>query len=120
MYVVLTLEGRSDKIVSRLRKNEASVLLSLRLVPIVPFFAVNLLAAISRVGFRNFVLTTSVGILPGAIVFTSIGVGLGSVFDQGAEPDLSVLWSPPLLFPLLGLAALSLVPMFWENKAETE
>lgn len=114
------LEGRSDKIVSRLRKNEVSVLLSLRLVPVVPFFAVNLLAAISRVGFRNFVLTTSVGILPGAIVFTSIGVGLGSVFDQGAEPDLSVLWSPQLLFPLLGLAALSLVPMFWKNKAETE
>ncbi|MEK9643317.1 MAG: TVP38/TMEM64 family protein [Paracoccaceae bacterium] len=114
------LEGRSDKIVSRLRKNEVSVLLSLRLVPIVPFFAVNLLAAISRVGFRNFVLTTSVGILPGAIVFTSIGVGLGSVFDQGAEPDLSVLWSPQLLFPLLGLAALSLVPMFWKNKSETE
>ena len=115
-----TLEGRSDKIVSRLRKNEVSVLLSLRLVPVVPFFAVNLLAAISRVGFRNFVLTTSVGILPGAIVFTSMGVGLGSVFDQGAEPDLSVLWSPQLLFPLLGLAALSLVPMFWKNKAETE
>ena len=114
------LEGRSDKIVSRLRKNEVSVLLSLRLVPVVPFFAVNLLAAISRVGFRTFVLTTSVGILPGAIVFTSIGVGLGSVFDQGAEPDLSVLWSPQLLFPLLGLAALSLVPMFWKNKAETE
>lgn len=114
------LVGRSDKIVSRLRKNEVSVLLSLRLVPVVPFFAVNLLAAISRVGFRNFVLTTSVGILPGAIVFTSIGVGLGSVFDQGAEPDLSVLWSPQLLFPLLGLAALSLVPMFWKNKAETE
>jgi len=114
------LEGRSNKIVSRLRKNEVSVLLSLRLVPVVPFFAVNLLAAISRVGFRNFVLTTSVGILPGAIVFTSIGVGLGSVFDQGAEPDLSVLWSPQLLFPLLGLAALSLVPMFWKNKAETE
>ena len=114
------LEGRSDKIVSRLRKNKVSVLLSLRLVPVVPFFAVNLLAAISRVGFRTFVLTTSVGILPGAIVFTSIGVGLGSVFDQGAEPDLSVLWSPQLLFPLLGLAALSLVPMFWKNKAETE
>ena len=114
------LEGRSDKIVSRLRKNEVSVLLSLRLVPVVPFFAVNLLAAISRVGFRNFVLTTSVGILPGAIVFTSIGVGLGYVFDQGAEPDLSVLWSPQLLFPLLGLAALSLVPIFWKNKAETE
>ena len=114
------LEGRSDKIVSRLRKNKVSVLLSLRLVPVVPFFAVNLLAAISRVGFRTFVLTTSVGILPGAIVFTSIGVGLGSVFDQSAEPDLSVLWSPQLLFPLLGLAALSLVPMFWKNKAETE
>ena len=114
------LEGRSNKIVSRLRKNEVSVLLSLRLVPIVPFFAVNLLAAISRVGFRNFVLTASVGILPGAIVFTSIGVGLGSVFDQGAEPDLSVLSSPQLLFPLLGLAALSLVPMFRKNKTETE
>lgn len=95
----------------RLHDNEISVLFLMRLVPAVPFFVANLLPALVGVRLRNFVLTTVLGIIPGAIVFTWIGVGLGEVFDRGDNPDLSLLWEPQIIGPILGLAALAALPM---------
>lgn len=103
--------GRLESLTNQLRKNEISVLFMLRLVPVVPFFVANLLPALVGVKFRNFVLTTVLGIIPGGLVFTWIGVGIGDVFDQGGSPDLSLIWSPHILGPLLGLAALAALPM---------
>jgi hypothetical protein len=45
------------------------------------------------------------------LVFTSVGAGLGEVFARGEAPDLSVIFTPPVLLPLLGLAALAALPM---------
>ena len=106
-----TSEGRIKTIRTALVDNEISVLLLLRLLPVVPFFVAILLPALVGVRFRNFVWTTALGILPGCAVFTSIGVGLGGVFDRGQAPDLSILWSPQILGPILGLAALSALPI---------
>lgn len=106
-----TSEGRMKRVKDGLRENEISVLFILRLVPVVPFFVANLLPALVGVKFRNFVMTTALGIIPGALVFTSIGVGLGEVFDRGESPDLSLLWEPQVIGPLLGLAALAALPI---------
>ena len=106
-----TSEGKLSRVRERLRENEISVMFLLRLVPVVPFFVANLLPALVGVQFRNFVLTTVLGIIPGALVFTSIGVGVGEVFDRGEQPDLSLLWAPHIILPLLGLAALAALPM---------
>ena len=104
-------EGTLKKLRNGLKENEISVLFLLRLVPAVPFFVANLLPALVGVRLRNFLFTTALGIIPGALVFTSIGVGLGEVFDRGASPDLSLLWAPHVIGPILGLAALSALPM---------
>jgi uncharacterized membrane protein YdjX (TVP38/TMEM64 family) len=104
-------EGRIKAMQQGLRENEVNVLLLLRLVPAVPFFVANLLPALVGVGFFNFFWTTAVGIIPGAIVFTWIGVGLGEVFDRGEEPDLSLLWEPHVIAPILGLCVLAALPI---------
>lgn len=104
-------EGAIKKLKTGLHENEISVLFLLRLVPAVPFFVANLLPALVGVKFRNFVWTTAVGIIPGAIVFTWIGVGLGGVFDRGETPDLSLLWEPYIIGPILGLCALAALPI---------
>ena len=83
----------------------------MRLVPAVPFFVANLVPALVGVRFANFALTTVLGIIPRAIVFTWIGVGLGEVFDRGESPDLSLLWEPQIIGPILGLAALAALPI---------
>lgn len=104
-------DGALKSLRDGLRENEISVLFLLRLVPAVPFFVANLLPALVGVSFRNFIFTTFLGIIPGAFVFTSIGVGLGEVFDRGEEPDLSLLWAPHVLGPLLGLSLLAALPI---------
>jgi len=106
-----TSEGVVKRLKTGLRDNEISVLFLLRLVPVVPFFVANLVPALVGVKFRNFLWTTALGIIPGGIVFTSIGVGVAEVFDRGDTPDLSLLWAPQVIGPILGLAALAALPI---------
>ena len=91
--------------------NQISIMLTLRLVPVVPFFLANILPALVGVRLFNFIWTTIIGIIPGGIVFTWIGVGVGEVFDRNEYPNFELLFSPVILGPILGLAALLLLPM---------
>ncbi|WP_171133734.1 MULTISPECIES: TVP38/TMEM64 family protein [unclassified Ruegeria] len=106
-----TSEGTVGKLKDGLRENEVSVLFLLRLVPVVPFFVANLVPALVGVKFRNFLITTALGIIPGGIVYTWIGVGLGGVFDRGDTPELSLLWEPFVIGPIIGLCVLAALPI---------
>jgi uncharacterized membrane protein YdjX (TVP38/TMEM64 family) len=103
--------GKAARLQASLRQNEWSVLLIMRLVPAVPFFLANLIPAFVGVRLSRFAITTFVGIIPGTLVFTAIGAGLGEVFAKGEVPDLGVIFSPPVLLPLLGLAILAALPI---------
>lgn len=92
-------------------ENAVSFMLTMRLVPAVPFFVANLAPAFLGVPLRTYVWTTAVGIIPGTAVYASVGSGLGTVFASGGTPDLGIIFSWPVLGPLLGLAALSALPM---------
>ena len=105
-------QGKLAKFERGLRANEISYLFLMRLVPVVPFFVANIAPALLGVGYRNYVFTTFFGIIPGTAVFASVGAGLGAVFAAGQTPDLGVIFEWPVLGPLLGLAALSLLPVF--------
>ena len=65
------------KIKNGLIQNQVSIMLILRLVPLVPFFLANILPALVSVRLFNFIWTTVIGIIPGGLVFTWIGVGVG-------------------------------------------
>lgn len=99
------------KIKNGLIQNQVSIMLILRLVPLVPFFLANILPALVSVRLFNFIWTTVIGIIPGGIVFTWIGAGVGEVFDRNEYPNIELLFTPFILGPLLGLAALILIPM---------
>ena len=94
-----------------LRENEVSYLLLMRLVPAIPFFLANLAPAFLGVGLRNFAFTTFFGIMPGSIVYTSVGSGLGEVFARGETPNLGIIFEPHILGPILGLCALAALPI---------
>lgn len=97
------------------REDAFNYLLVLRLVPIFPFWLVNLVPAFLGVPLGTFALATALGIVPGSLVFASVGAGLGAVFDRGDEPDLGVILEPAVLLPLLGLAALALLPVVYRR-----
>lgn len=103
--------GQGARLRAALRENELEMLLLMRLVPFVPFVLANLVAAAAGVRTSRFALTTFFGILPAALVFTSVGAGLSEVFALGAQPDLGLIFAPHVLVPLLGLAALAALPI---------
>jgi uncharacterized membrane protein YdjX (TVP38/TMEM64 family) len=102
------LGPRAAKLAAGLRRDAASYLLVLRLVPLFPFFLVNLVPAFCGVRLPVFVVTTLFGILPGTAVFSLAGAGLGDVLAAGREFSIGGVLTPTVLAALLGLAALSL------------
>ena len=106
-----TASGTVRRIKDGIDANQWEMLFLIRLVPAVPFFVANLVPALVGVPLRRFAVTTFLGIIPGALVFTSVGSGLGEVFARGETPDLGVIFTPPILLPILGLCLLAALPI---------
>lgn len=106
-----TSEGAAKRFQDGLREDEMSYLFLIRLVPAVPFFVANLLPALVGVSLGKYMVTTFFGIMPGTAVYTWVGVGLGEVFASGQTPNLSIIFEPHILGPLLGLAGLAVLPI---------
>lgn len=104
-------DGTVRRLSDGIRANEVPVLLSMRLIPVVPFFVANLIPAFLGVSTWRFAWTTALGILPGGLVYTWVGSGLGEVFARGEAPNLGIIFEPYVLGPILALAALSLLPV---------
>jgi uncharacterized membrane protein YdjX (TVP38/TMEM64 family) len=106
--------GRADRLrrlEAGFRAHQASYLLALRLVPLFPFWLVNLVAALFGMKRRTFILCSLAGMAPAAFVYAGIGAGLSAVVAQGGKPDLGTFLAPDILWPLVGLAVLVLLPV---------
>jgi len=85
-------DGAVRRLSDGIRANEVPVLLSMRLIPVVPFFVANLIPAFLGVAVLRFAWTTLVGIIPGGLIYTWVGAGLGAVFARGEAPDLGIIF----------------------------
>ncbi|OUS12082.1 hypothetical protein A9Q97_06660 [Rhodospirillales bacterium 47_12_T64] len=108
-------QGYLKKMEAGFHENELSYLLVLRLVPLFPFWLVNLVPALVGVSLRNYVVATFIGIIPGTFVYASVGNGLDAIFRSGETPDLGIILKPEILLPILGLALLSLIPVLYKK-----
>ncbi len=97
------------------RENALNYLLVLRLIPLFPFWLVNLVPAFLGVSLRVYVIGTFFGIIPGTFVYASLGNGLGAILDAGDTPDLGVIFMPDILIPIVGLAVLALLPVVYKK-----
>lgn len=97
------------------KEDALSYLLVLRLVPLFPFFVVNLVPAFLNVPLRTFVLGTAVGIIPGTFVFSAVGAGLGSVFDSGERFNPAAALTLEVVVALVGLSVLALIPVAYKK-----
>lgn len=108
------LEG-SDGIVKKIKdgidENQWSMLFLIRLVPVVPFFLANLIPSFLEVPLRRFVISTFLGIIPGTVVYTSVGAGLGEIFSRGETPNLGIIFEPQIILPIVGLCVLAALPI---------
>ena len=94
--------------------NALSYLLVLRLIPVFPFWLVNLVPALLGVRLGVYVLGTAVGIIPGTLVYALVGDGLSAVLEAGEALDMTMIFQLRFLAPLLGLAALALLPTIYK------
>jgi uncharacterized membrane protein YdjX (TVP38/TMEM64 family) len=110
-----TLKSKAGPFLAKMadgfQKDSFNYLLFLRLVPVFPFWAVNLAPALFGMRLWPYVIATVIGIVPGTSVFSAFGAGLGDIFDRGAEVSVKSVLSPTLLAALVGLGALSLLPI---------
>ena len=104
-----------QKLEKGFQNNAFSYLLVLRLVPLFPFWLINIVPAVLNVRFKTFFIATLFGIIPGTAVYASIGNGLGAIFDQDQTPNLGIIFQPNVLLPLLALALLSIVPVVYKK-----
>jgi len=104
-------DGAVKRIKTAIDDNQWEALFLIRLVPAVPFFVANMVPALVGVPLGRYVITTFLGIIPGGVVYTSVGAGLGEVFARGETPNLGVIFEPHILWPILGLCALAILPI---------
>ena len=116
------LAGLADRAGPRVRRLEAGFradafcyLLVLRLVPLVPFWLINLVAGAAGISTRVYVVATFVGMIPGAFVYASLGNGVGTLMEAGQKPHFLIWSEPSVILPLIGLAVLALVPVVYKR-----
>jgi len=113
------LRARAGPFLARMEagfgENALSYLLVLRLVPLFPFFIVNIVPAFLGVTLRTFFFGTLIGIVPGTFVYATVGAGLGSVFDAGDEFTAKGVLTTEIIIALVGLALLALLPVAYKR-----
>lgn len=97
-------EDKVIKFNDEMEKNGKNYLLSIHLMPIFPFFLINLISGITKIPTKTFMWTTTVGILPASFVFSFAGNNLGSI--QSVEDILS----GNILLALMTLGLFAILP----------
>ena len=97
------------------RENALSYMLFLRLLPAFPFFLVNLVPAFLGVRLKTYFIGTLIGIIPGSLVYASLGDGFSAIVEKGGEIDLGIIFEPRFLLPIVGLAVLAVIPVIYKR-----
>ncbi|MEG6508504.1 TVP38/TMEM64 family protein [Methyloligella sp. 2.7D] len=124
-----------DKFRKNFQEDAFSYLLFLRLVPVFPFWLVNLAPGLLGVSFRTYTLATVIGIIPGTFAFSIAGAGLDSVIaaqtarcaaETGTEAaktclqlDASSFLTPQLVAGFVALGLLAFVPVIVKRLRKT-
>jgi len=90
-------------------QNGFMYMLTLRLIPIFPFFVINLLAGLTRIPLRTYVLATSIGIIPGTFVYAYAGRQLGTI------NSLAEIATPRVLLAFMMLGLLAVAPLLYRR-----
>ena len=108
-----TLRARAGKIYlkieTNMKENAAGYLLFMRLVPLFPFFLVNIVPALFNVRLVTYIWTTFIGIIPGSFVYVNLG-------KQFADIDhLQDLASPQVVLAFALLGVFALIPTIYKQ-----
>lgn len=101
--------GLAQKINEGFTQDAFNYLLFLRLVPLFPFWLVNLAPAFTNVSLKTYITATAIGILPGTFVFANLGQNLGRI---SSTKDLL---TPPIIGAFVLLGVFALIPVLYKK-----
>lgn len=101
--------ARLKRVQEEFSKHTFNYLLGLRLVPVMPFFLVNLLAGLTLIRVLTYVVATSLGMIPASFVYAYAGRELGSM------NSLDEVTAPGVLLALTLLALLAIAPVVYRE-----
>lgn len=107
--------GTLDKMEAGFRANEWSYMFVLRLVPLFPFYLVNIVPAFLGVRTTTYIVATFFGIIPGAFVLASFGNGADALLEDDMLPGLGEFFRLEVAIPIVGLVILSLIPILYRR-----
>lgn len=107
--------GWIKKMEQGFQDNAFHYLLSLRLIPIFPCWVSNIAAGMLNVPLKTFLTATALGIFPATAIYVMAGQSLDMILNDSNAPLLNIIFTPPVLLPLLGLAILSLAPVLYKT-----
>jgi uncharacterized membrane protein YdjX (TVP38/TMEM64 family) len=108
--------GTLKKVIDGVGQGAFGYILTLRLIPLAPFWLVNVAAALAHVPLRAYALATFIGIMPATFIYSGIGSGIGALVARGETPDLGVIFEPRVLLPLVALGLLSLGTTLYQRR----
>lgn len=90
-------------------------LIGLRFIPVIPFWLLNILAAILNIRLQTFIFTTFIGIIPTSIIYVLIGHGVRTSINDNHPLTMSTISNPELWAPLIMLGLIILIPNIIRN-----
>ncbi len=108
--------GKLKKVIDGVGQGAFGYILTLRLIPLAPFWLVNVAAALAHAPLRAYALATFLGIMPATFIYSGIGAGIGALVARGESPDLGVIFEPRVLLPLVALGLLSLGTTLYQRR----
>ena len=115
-YISKKLLQKYSFITKYFQKNELELMLLIRLVPGIPFFAQNLILAGLGAKRLKFFFTTLFGLSPWAIIFASIGQGLEEIFIEGQTLSFALIAKPEYLIPISIIIVLVIFILIFKKK----
>jgi uncharacterized membrane protein YdjX (TVP38/TMEM64 family) len=114
----VTLQERAGPFVKKMERgfqeDALSYMFALRFLPVVPFPVANIAPAILGAKYRDYAITTALGIVPGVIAYTWIGAGLGATFSAGEDPNIASI-ARNLVPAFAALGVVSLIPVAYKK-----
>lgn len=107
--------GRLKAVMDGVRDGAFGYILTLRLIPLAPFWLVNVASALANAPLPAYALATLIGIMPATFIYSSVGAGIGQVLARGGEPNLKIIFEPYVLGPLVALGLLSLATTVFQR-----
>jgi len=118
-WVRAKFPGYVKKLQDGFSRDAFTYLVILRLIPVLPFWGINIATALLNVPLRAYVLGTLIGIIPGAYVYATLGGKLGEVAEEGV-PSFTSLLSLDVIIALIAFAALAILPWAYRRFARKQ